>query len=222
MILGKLVLALFSAILLALVGALVGSLTGTGAGANVVNFTDGHQFAIGSGCSSVHNLTFAVPLWGTLIQLPALPINWRLIVICLLAMAATAMVDICRLAALALGAKAWSTDCDLAINKAALTRALQAKPASQGFAARYRKHRNQSGVIKAVRGSCRMRLRDKPPLSRMNVDSAGAHVLVRLGLLGRLTPELAVAARGCGTATIDFSGHWLSWIPLTTIHEEAP
>lgn len=99
---GRAVLALFSPVLLPIDGALVGALAGTDVHGNVVAFTDGRSFVIGRGCSSVHNLTFAVLLWGTLTQLLALPITGRLVLVCLAAMLATAMVNIGRLATIAL------------------------------------------------------------------------------------------------------------------------
>lgn len=99
---GRVVLALFSPILLPLDGALVGTLAGTGSTHNVVSFANGQQFVIGKGCSSVHNLTFSVLLWGTLTQMLALPITRRLVAVCLVAMAGTGMVNVCRLATIAL------------------------------------------------------------------------------------------------------------------------
>lgn len=102
MIWGRIVLALFSPVLLPLDGALVSALAGTNASGNVVEFVDGNRFVIGKGCSSVHNLTFAVLLWGTVTQLLALPITGRQIMVCVFAMVATAMVNVCRLVTIAL------------------------------------------------------------------------------------------------------------------------
>lgn len=99
---GKLLLALFAPYLLPLDGAFVAALAHTHASGNVVAFKGGAMFVIGSGCSSIHNLTFALLLWGTLTQLLGLPITWRLVLVGVLAMAGTAAVNVVRLVAIAL------------------------------------------------------------------------------------------------------------------------
>lgn len=62
---GRLVLLLFGTRLLALDGSFVAALAQTSASGNIVTFADGQHFVIGSACSSMHNMTFALLLWGT-------------------------------------------------------------------------------------------------------------------------------------------------------------
>lgn len=148
--------------------------------------------------------------------------------------------------AVTLGIKVRATQYSLALDSAALTRAVEARLASQGFKVRHEPHGYQSDVIEATRGPCRLRVRDgalasdfsaifaqqsaalgpiryvyrgewltAPPLFRMQIDKAAAHVLARVGLPSTFPATLAIAARGCDPATIDFTGLSSRWAPKT-------
>ncbi len=54
---------------------------------------------------------------------------------------------------------------------------------------------------------------DSPPLLRMQMDRATAHLMARLGFSGQFPATLAVAARGCNPATFDFAGFRSIWAP---------
>lgn len=101
LIIGKLMLTLFAPLLLPIDAAAVAALAGTSADGNIVGFSNGKAFLIASGCSSVHNLTFGLLVWATLVQMLGLRLTPRLLAVGLLAMAATVLVNICRLVAIA-------------------------------------------------------------------------------------------------------------------------
>lgn len=62
--------------------------------------------------------------------------------------------------AVTLGIKVRATDYSLVLDSPALTRALEARLASQGFTTHREQHVYQSDVIEATRGPCRLRVRD--------------------------------------------------------------
>jgi hypothetical protein len=77
----------------------------------------------------------------------------------------------------------------------ALTRMLEAHLAAQGFSTRYELHANQSDVVEAVRGACRLRVRD--------------------GTKGdQFDKVFARQANGLGPVRYVFHGLWLARPPL--------
>jgi hypothetical protein len=63
---GRIILDSFAGPLLSADAHLVGAVIGTPVHANIVQFADSsHEFLIGIGCSSVHNISLAIVLWAT-------------------------------------------------------------------------------------------------------------------------------------------------------------
>jgi exosortase/archaeosortase family protein len=88
--------------LLRLDAQFVSLLSGMRSEGNVVNFSDGSRFAIAPGCSSLHNMSLAVLMWVTVVQLLDLPPTRRILVTGLLAVFAMLLVNGIRLSAIAL------------------------------------------------------------------------------------------------------------------------
>ena len=53
---------------------------------------------------------------------------------------------------------------------------------------------------------------DAPPVLRMQIDKAAAHVFARLGFSGAFPATLAIAAQGCDPAALDFTGLSSNWV----------
>jgi len=100
---GRLILEVIApTTLLRLDAQFVSLLSGMPAEGNVVNFTNGHRFAIGPACSSLHNMSLAVLLWVTAVQLLDLPLTRRIMATGFLAIFVMLLVNGIRLSAIAL------------------------------------------------------------------------------------------------------------------------
>ena len=100
---GRLIMVALSPTLLTIDSQFVALLAGTEATGNTVRFAgDAGQFVVGIPCSSIHNISLAVVLWGTLVSLLKLRIDLRLTVFCIAAAVAMFLVNAVRLASIAL------------------------------------------------------------------------------------------------------------------------
>jgi exosortase/archaeosortase family protein len=88
-------------LLLGLDTQLVAWLAGTQAEANSVGFVGGGKFLVAPGCSSLHNMSLALLMWVTAVQLLDLPVTPRVLAGGLLALLAMLAVNAVRLCAMA-------------------------------------------------------------------------------------------------------------------------
>lgn len=97
--------------------------------------------------------------------------------------------------ALTLGLKVQAASVDREPDSAALTRAIAATLARQGFATRIEPNPNQSSVVEAVRAACQMRVRDA-------------------ALAGEWDKAFAADAGGLGPVRYYHRGNWYDAPPL--------
>jgi hypothetical protein len=99
---GRILLAWFAPLLLGLDARLSAILAGTSVWGNVVQFVGvDRKFYVGPACSSLHNISLAILLWATLLQLLRLRFTVPLLIVALAGALAMALVNILRLAAIA-------------------------------------------------------------------------------------------------------------------------
>jgi len=100
---GRLIMVALSPALLTIDSQFVALLAGTEATGNTVRFAgDAGQFVVGIPCSSIHNISLAVVLWGTTVSLLKLRVDLRLAAFCVAAAVAMFLVNAVRLASIAL------------------------------------------------------------------------------------------------------------------------
>lgn len=100
---GRLIMVAFSPALLTIDSHFVALLAGTEASGNTVTFAgEAGLFVVGIPCSSIHNISLAAVLWGSVVPLLKLRIDARLIGFGVAATLAMFLVNAFRLAAIAL------------------------------------------------------------------------------------------------------------------------
>jgi len=100
---GRLLMVAFAPLLLSLDSHFVALIAGTSASGNTVRFAgSAGRFVVGIPCSSIHNISLAIVLWGTLVALLKLRIDARLVGFGVAATVAMFLVNAARLASIAL------------------------------------------------------------------------------------------------------------------------
>lgn len=100
---GRLILLALASPLLSLDAHIVGRLIGSPVDGNTVQFSGSRiQFLVGTGCSSLHNMSLAIVLWTTAIALFNLRLSWRLLVIGVAMVLWMFVLNILRLASIGL------------------------------------------------------------------------------------------------------------------------
>ena len=96
---GRLTLALFSRPLLDIDAWFVSQLLGSGHSGNMI-WSDGIRLLVAPGCSSMQGMSLAVVFWATMNQFYEVRFDWRAVLTCLAALAATIAVNVLRIGAM--------------------------------------------------------------------------------------------------------------------------